>query len=378
VAKRQRGNGEGSIAQRADGRWMARVSLGGYGKTRRVDTLYGATRDEVAKALTKALRDKDTGKTLGRKAPKLSTFAETWMTSAADALKPSTCSFYRDHLDHHVVPLLGRHRIDSIRRQHVVALIRTSRQKDLKVNTVRGIVRTLSAVLSEAVEQEYLDANPALNVRKHLRQGSEAVPEPDPFTAEDAHLFAETSRQSFARWYPLVLCGLRTGMRLGELLGLEWGDVDWRARTIRVSRSYVRGRLGSPKNHQRRTVDLSPQLRGVLRLYRRQLRATFLADGLPRPEILFPSDEGTRLDDSNVRKVFTRICEQAQLAHRSPHDMRHTYASLLLSAGAPLLYVSAQLGHTNSTITLKTYAQWMPKTDARAHSAMLDDTRKIA
>lgn len=114
MAKRQRGNGERSITQRADGRWMARISLGGYGKHRRVDTLYGATRDELVKALTKALRDKDTGKTLGRKAPKLSAFADTWMTSAAHALKPSTCDFYRDHLDHHVLPLLGRHRVDRL------------------------------------------------------------------------------------------------------------------------------------------------------------------------------------------------------------------------------------------------------------------------
>ena len=202
--------------------------------------------------------------------------------------------------------------------------------------------------------------------------------EPDPFTVEEAPLFAETARTQFARWYPLVLCGLRTGMRLGELLGLEWGDIDWRARTIRVSRSYVRGRIGSPKNHQRRTVDLSPQLRAVLRLHGAHQRTAGLKDGVPQPPILFASDEHTRLDDSNVRKAFTRICARAGLAHRSPHDMRHTYASLLLSAGAPLLYLSAQLGHTNSTITLKTYARWMPKNDAYAHSAMLDDTRKIA
>ena len=84
------------------------------------------------------------------------------------------------------------------------------------------------------------------------------------------------------------------------------------------------------------------------------------------------------MDDSDVRKVFGRICIKAGLAHRSPHDMRHTYASLLLSAGALLLYVSAQLGHTNSTITLKTYARWMPKTDARAHATLLDSERKSA
>jgi len=371
MAKR-RGNGEGSITQRADGRWVARISLGGYGRNRRVKALYGPTYKAVRKQLTKELRDRDTGKRIGGSTPTVTTFASAWLTGAAAALKPSTRGFYRDHLDHHVLPLLGHRRVDSLRRKDVITLIRTSRQKGLKVNTVRGIVRTLSVVLSEAVEQEHLDANPALNVRKHLRQGDEAIPEPDPFTAEEARLFAKTAQEHFERWYPLVLCGLRTGMRLGELLGLEWGDIDWRSKTIRVQRSWVRGRLGTPKSHQQRTLDLTPQLAAALRLYRRKLSAFCLKEGVPRPAILFPSDEGTRLDDSNVRKVFTRIGEKAELRHRSPHDMRHTYASLLLSAGVPLLYVSAQLGHQNANITLKTYATWMPKAETRAHSVVLD------
>ena len=133
MAKRQRGNGEGAITQRADGRWMARVSLGGYGKSRRVESMYGVTRDQVAKALTNAFRARDTGKRSPGN-PRLAVFAASWLTGAAAALKPSTREFYPDYLNHHVLPLLGRHRVDRVRRWHVVGLIRACRQKDLKLH----------------------------------------------------------------------------------------------------------------------------------------------------------------------------------------------------------------------------------------------------
>jgi integrase len=200
--------------------------------------------------------------------------------------------------------------------------------------------------------------------RDHLSAG--------PFTTDDAQQLAETARVHFPRWYPFVLCGLRTGARVGELSGLEWGDIDWRARTIRIRRNFTHGEVTTPKSHQCRTVDLSPQLRAVLPLARQQRRIEFLRHAMSLPEPVFPSDEGTRLDPSNVGKVFTKICAKADLRRRTPHDMRHSYASLLLSANVPILYVSAQLGHSNSVITLRTYAAWMPKTDAHAHNAVLD------
>jgi integrase len=317
---------------------MARISLGGYGPSRRVKTLYGATRDAVAKQLTKALRERDTGKTLQGNTPTLQAFVETWRAGTAAALKPSTQGFYRDNLDNHILPLLGHHRVEALRRKDVVRLIRLCRE---------------------------------------LRQGDELVSEPDPFSTEDAQTFAETARLHFPRWYPFILCGLRTGLRLGELLALEWRDLDWRARTILVERNVVRGALTTPKSHQRRLVDMSPQLAAVLRLARRQRRIEFLRYGMPLPDAIFPSTEGTRLDESNVRKTFAKICTQAELRHRSPHDLRHTYASLLLSAGAPILYVSQQLGHQDAVITLRTYAQWMPKADPHAHSALLDTGRPL-
>jgi len=114
---------------------------------------------------------------------------------------------------------------------------------------------------------------------------------------------------------------------------------------------------------------MSPKLTVTLRLWRRQLRRQFLKDELPRPEIVFPSEIGTRLDDSNVRKVFRAICEKAALRHRSPHDMRHTFATLSLLEGAPLAYVTKQLGHADKAITLRVYTHWLPDTDVEQHEA---------
>jgi integrase len=91
-------------------------------------------------------------------------------------------------------------------------------------------------------------------------------------------------------------------------------------------------------------VDLSKQLRAELRLWRRRQRAAWLALGQPCPPWIFSSATGTALDESNVRKAFNRVLDAAGLHRRGPHQMRHTFGSLLLQDGAPITYVSRQLG----------------------------------
>ena len=149
-------------------------------------------------------------------------------------------------------------------------------------------------------------------------------------------------------------------MRAGELLTLQWGDFNWRRRFVQVQRNLVRGLLTTPKNHQRRRVDLSYQLTAALRLWRRQQRALWLSAGPPFPEWVFSSVTGTALDESNVRKAFNRILDGAGVHRRGPHQMRHTFASLLLQEGAPITYVSQQLEHRDPSITLRVYAHWLP------------------
>ena len=145
---------------------------------------------------------------------------------------------------------------------------------------------------------------------------------------------------------------------------LQWGDIDWQGHFLVVQRNIVRGVLTSPKSHQRRRVDMTPQLEAALLVWRRALRRRWLKKGEPMPSWVFPSLEGTALEERNVRTAFTRVLEKAKLRQIRIHDLRHTYATLLLQAGAPITYVSQQLGHRDASITLRVYAHWLP--DRRA------------
>ena len=88
---------------------------------------------------------------------------------------------------------------------------------------------------------------------------------------------------------------------------------------------------------------------------------------------IFPSSTGTTLDESKVRKAFHQVLDKAGLHGRGPHQMRHTFASLLIQAGVPITYVSRQLGHRDSAITLRVYAHWLPETGAEKGVDRLDD-----
>jgi integrase len=121
----------------------------------------------------------------------IAAYAANWLKTVTGNLKASTIAFYTDNLNRHVLPLLGRRPVGSVTRADCRELIATARGKGLKVNTVRGIARTLSVVLSQAVEDEKLEANPALRMGRYLRRGDEPKTEIHALTgAETAHLVA--------------------------------------------------------------------------------------------------------------------------------------------------------------------------------------------
>jgi integrase len=305
----------------------------------------------------------------------LERYARTWLRTAALNLKASTVRFYTDNIENHVVPVVGAVPIGAVSRKHCRELVTAAREKGLKVATVRGIARTLSVVLSQAVEDEHLAANPALKLGKYLRRGDEPKPHIDPLTRAEAMHLLNVAHDHVPEWHPWLLTALRTGLRLGELLALQWGDIDWHGGFIQVQRNLVGGKLTTPKNHQCRRVDLSRQLRATLRLWRRRKSAEWLKLGRPRPTWVFSSVVGTPFDESNVRKAYGRILEQAELRHRRIHDLRHTFASLLIQQGESLVYVKEQMGHASIQITVDIYGHLVPGGN-RAAVDRLDDPRE--
>ena len=104
----------------------------------------------------------------------------------------------------------------------------------------------------------------------------------------------------------------------------------------------------------------------------------WLKKGQTRPVWVFASTAGTALDESNVRKAFNQILDKAELHRRGPHQLRHTFGSLLINVGEPVTYVSRQLGHKDSAITLKVYARWLPDETRRRGVDRLDETQPSA
>ena len=308
------------------GAWWVVIHHQGRRKTKRIGP-DRETAERVARAVREKLARGELQLEPATEARTLQAYARTWLATVKGTLKASTLAFYDAHLERHVLPALGTRQVASLRRSDCRDLVTRCRAKGLKATTVRGIARTLSTILTQAVEDELLPANPALRLGKYLRQADDPEPEIRPFTRDEAALIEAIARARFPDWHPWVLCGLRTGMRAGELLALQWGDFNWRRGFVQVQRNLVRGHLTTPKNHQRRRVDLSQQLQPVLRLWRRQQRAAWLKVGRPRPEWVFASVTGTALDESNVRKAFNRILDAAELDRRGPHQMRHTFAS---------------------------------------------------
>ena len=158
----------------------------------------------------------------------------------------------------------------------------------------------------------------------------------------------------------------KAGLRPSEARGLKPDDIDWHTRTVRIPRSLDPDNAEKPtKTYETRDVDLSAELATTLRQYLGWLDRHALTEGWEEPHWLFPGPDNKPLDESLVRRSFRRALKRAGVRDFSTYDLRHTYASLLLCLGAPLLYVSRQLGHKNATTTLKWYARWIPGTGER-------------
>jgi len=170
-------------------------------------------------------------------------------------------------------------------------------------------------------------------------------------------VFLATVKAHAPRYYPILLCALRTGLRQGELLALQWGDLDFRSRFILVQRNYSRGRICTPKNGESRRVDMSLELSQTLKDLSTERQLEAAANGEKAlPEWVFTSETGDLLDPDNLRKrVFTGLLKRAELRRVRFHDLRHTFASLLLQQGESPVYVKEQMGHSSIQVTVDLY-----------------------
>lgn len=307
--------------------------------------------------------------------------AARWIATIASSLKPRTVESYQQCLRLYIEPRFGTTKIRKLHRGLIKEFLAQHLSSGLAPNTVRIIHATLRAMLNEAVEDGILMANPAVRLGKKLRLVATSKQRQEQIKAMDREqLFAflgatANSKNGTDRtYYPLFLLMARTGLRLGEAIALELGDLDFERSTIRVERAFSAGRIETPKTGEGRDVDMSRQLAATLRQMIAERRHDWFKEGKGQmPSLLFISEAGTMLDGANIRKVFARSLKTAKLPpHFTPHCLRHTFASLLLQQGASPAYVQRQLGHASIKLTVDTYGKWLPMGN-RAEVDRLDD-----
>jgi integrase len=306
--------------------------------------------------------------------PLFKNFATGFMdTYSAMNHKESTTETYQQALDRHILPYFEDMPLNEITRKDIKDFIgekqrqrfstgkgETKKKKRLSTGTIRNLKAYLSAILSEAVDDELIAFNPAARTGKLIKKGK--AKEIFPYTWEEKAQFEKAMQQHSPRCYPLFLTALRTGMRLGELIALQPGDLDFNGGFIEIRRAFSRGRLTTPKSGKSRRVDMSNGLAETLKQHLVSRKTETLKKGWGEPpELLFYNEAGNRIDINGIRKrVFYKCLEKAGLRRIRIHDLRHTYATLRISKGDNILDVSKQLGHHSIKITLDTYAHWMP------------------
>ncbi|MFC2076265.1 tyrosine-type recombinase/integrase [candidate division KSB1 bacterium] len=315
------------------------------------------------------------------KKPEILTFreyAELWLVDQVESLvrrgsrRQSTLERYRQVLKHYVYPAIGNKLVDQIKPKDVGDLyqgvIKRGRSSSL-VSIVRAVI---SGPLNLAVYEELIPSNPAKDVLRLLNLERRKRHTIAPMTTEEARLLLKTCLEYQPVYYAFFVCAFNTGMRLGELLGLQFSDFDWHSRFIEVRRSYKRGSLGKTKTGKSRRVDMSGPLCEVLKdLYHERRAEAQQTENLDPLGYVFQKG-GKAIEQNHIRRVFKRVLVEAGLREMRLHDIRHFYASQLLTDGRSPVYVKEQLGHSSIDITVDIYGHLIPSDSREAVDSLVE------
>lgn len=347
----RRAKGEGTIWRRTDGLWVAQITL----PTGKRKAKYGRTQKEVKDWLHMQKEALRVGLWTDSEQLTLGEFLDKFMTDvAAHTLRPRTIESYHYIINKHIKPEIGTIKLSQLRPEQLQNLYSLKLNQGLSNRTVQYIHSVIHRSLNQALKwglvvRNVADASEPPRVKR--------TP-PTALTADQAKQLLETAKAD--RFYPLILLAITTGMREGELLGLQWGDIDLENGLIHVSHAIqlLEGKglvLTEPKTEKsRRTIKLPPFVIDVLR-------------GLDRSsDYVFCTSHGTPFSPRNLLRFFHQLLKKAGLPKIRFHDLRHTFASLLLNENVHPKVVQEMLGHSTITLTLDTYSHLLPERQQEA------------
>jgi len=317
-------------------------------------TLPAGTTKQRAREILRDVEEKIERRTFlhEKKTPLFSEVAQQWLGYKKTRCRETTWEMYGGHLKNHFADLDGK-RINLITTGTVESFITSRQVESMCLGQLRKILVTFNQIMAYAVRHRMIDFNPVRDAERPKATGKVGesqemrilIPEQIP-----GLLDAEPDE----KYKNLFLVAIMTGVRQGELLGLKWLDVDFGKKQIHIKRTFNHNRWFEPKTKGSiRNIDLSPMVVRALAEWK-------LKSGGQDDVLVFPSEAGTPIGCFNmVRRHFTPALKRAGLPLIRFHDLRHTYASLLIQQGENIKYIQSQLGHSSPTVTLNVYAHLM-------------------
>lgn len=369
---RKRGNNEGTIYKRKNGAWSTQVSIEGKRLTRTFET-----QKECQVWIRETTNRIDDGLTYEKAHLTLKDFMERYLASSKSSLRPKTWHQYSQIARDHILPELGKRKLVDLHPDLVQTLYDKLLMAGIGVRTVRLTHSVLRRCLNQAVKLGIIQSNPTAAASPPKAEHKEMKF----FNEAQAQQLIITAMAKEDRYTALYQLALTTGMRQGELLGLQWKDINWDRKTIHIQRQLARvpgGALGFSQLKTKssvRTISLGTATISILKEHHRQQFHEVEQMGARWQEfdLVFPTSSGTPTNHSNIYyRSYKPLLKDAGLPQIRFHDLRHTAASLMLNHGVPILIVSKRLGHAQPSITLDVYGHIMPNMQEEAASIMDD------
>lgn len=293
-----------------------------------------------------------------RQMPTFANVGQDWLEHKKANIRESTWDMYARILRLHFEEI-NQIKIDRITIATVEKFATKRQTAGMNLSTLRKLLVTFNQVMAFAVRRRYIDYNPVRDAERPRRQGND---EPEGFailSPDEISRFLDAEKDP--EYKMLFMLAAMSGARQGELLGLKWSEVDWENNQIRIRRTFNSGKWYSPKSQaSKRDIDLGPMVMKELKKWRLGCPPSDL-------DLVFPSDDGQLIERTYLLKEkFYPALTAAEVKHVRFHDLRHTFASLLLSNGENVKYVQKQMGHASPTVTLNIYAHLMEEVNQAA------------
>lgn len=301
-----------------------------------------------------------------KRIPTFQEAAAEWLEHKKLNLRSSTWAVYEGHTRNHFNDFLHL-RVDQITTKMIEEFINQRQDQGMNLSTLKKVLVSLGQIFKLAVKRGYCVRNPVSEADRPRSQGTEdeEMDNINILTPEQIKAFLD--KVGAQKYHTLFTLAIFSGARQGELLGLKWSDIDWKNSQIHIQRTFNNGEFFTTKTKgSNRKIDIGPSTMRILKEWK-------LACPPGKHDLVFPTDAGNPMNHNNmVNRYFRPTLEAAGLDIIRFHDLRHTYASLLIEQGENIKYIQTQLGHSNPTVTLNVYAHLMKPTNQEAAMKLED------